>query len=264
MLGSIISIINSLISRLRIHFLRSYFQETSVRFLERRGIKLYTYEDLDYLIDCGHVSIDNRGRLVWKEVCVHRYGIIQLNKSKYFIGSFRNRYPFLKCYADFLKGLRMEEYSSLYFHSYPYAGSFNIFHLIVEGILPIIAENKVISVPQTSEFGRSLYKEFGVNFIERNFTVAKVNNLTTVGRVDSVLGIGNLKCVFVSRLGERRTYRNYKVLIELLESLNIQVVDFKYETVESRKKLLANTDILIGEYGAGFLKKRLTSSRNTI
>jgi capsular polysaccharide biosynthesis protein len=154
-----------------------------------------------------------------------------------------------------------------------YSKSFNLFHFLTDTLIPNLPSDKSqkhlsnLIPPIKNTFQKDFFKLLN---IENNIEVVdpiKVKNLILNKRMSKwncasydlfrknfnfKLDINtNVKIIYVSRENAKRSFKNEDFLLNFLKSYNISVIDFSTISLSQRIELLADTNVLMGQYGAG-------------
>ena len=211
---------------------------------------------------------------IFHNVIVMEDGIVQFDKKTFFVSDRYVLYTIIRKLGRLRKVTPKAQLAKAFLMCGNYSNSFNFFHFLTDSIAPNynsdIANTQIpILLPVISNsFQNEILDKLNINNYIEVDTAIQVSSLRLNLRaskwsrnvyklVRSSLGVvdsnenANKKIIYATRSGSARNYKNEHVLIEFLKSYGAEVVDFSRISLDQRIKLLKETSILIGQYGAG-------------
>jgi hypothetical protein len=247
-----------------------YYKE----FVLNRGIKIYDFHLIDKLEEDFPNKINNGNDYVsFNNVTVFGEAFIRLDKNSFFIIDNYTYYELLKNLNHYKFLQPKLELEKAYLMLGMYSKSFNLFHFLTDTLIPNLPSDESqkhlpnLIPPIKNTFQKDFFKLLN---IENNIEVVapiKVKNLTLNKRLSKWectnydlfreklnfnLNINTaVKIIYISRKNAKRSFKNEDFLLKFLKPYNISVIDFSTITLSQRIEVLADTDILMGQYGAG-------------
>jgi len=253
---------------------RDSFYPFYKKFLLNRGFKIYDFHLIDNLIKDfpEKVNIGN-DYVSFNSVTVFGEAFIRLNKYSFFIVDNYAYYELLKNLSHYKFRKPKLELEKAYLMLGMYSKSFNLFHFLTDTLIPNLPSDESqkhlpnLIPPIKNTFQKDFFKLLK---IENNIEVVapiKVKNLILKKRLSKWecsnydlfreklnfnLNINTaVKIIYVCRKNAKRSFKNEDFLLKFLKPYNVSFIDFSTITLSQRIELLADTNILIGQYGAG-------------
>lgn len=254
--------------------IRDTFYPKYKEFVLDRGINIYNFHLVDKLakeypekinIGSDYVSFNN--------VTVFGEGFIRLSERSFFIIDNYAYYELLKDLSYYKFEQPNTELEKAYLMLGMYSRRFNLFHFLTDALIPNLPCDESqkhlpnLIPPISNTFQKDALKLLDIESNIEVSTPIQVRYLMLKKRLSKwectsydlfreklnfdARSNTSEKIVYITRKNARRSFENEDFLLEFLESYNVIVIDFARISLSQRIELLADTDILIGQYGAG-------------
>lgn len=255
-------------------FRDSFYPWYSSFILKMLGIKLF---HSDQIIDLQKlypekIKIVDNGAFLYN-VIIFENGIIRISKNDFYIKDYYWYYLFyshLRIYLGKINSTQILHKATFMVGSF--SKTFNFFHFLTDSLLTNMGESMNIKqyIPIISDiknkFQEDLLDLMGIDkYIEisngpifcKELHIADYHNKFNKTKTELIrkklVNKGNVsnKVIYVSRLGNRRGFKNENDIQKFLIERGVEIVNFSNLNLIERQVLLSHTKILIGQYGAG-------------
>ena len=253
-------------------------------YLESKGLKIYSFQNLNKMcLEAPNDLLVTEDIIAFKDAVLFANGTVRFGRNFYFIPDYRGYFDLLSCYADMKNSKPIRTGETRIVMLGMFAQFFNVFHLLTDSILPNLSDQNLnpITYPAHNEFHEELYRFFGIPGSSASEFPIALDQIVFRRRqtkwdrsqykyVFSKYGIRNehpmnpQKKIYISRSGQKRAFNNEAELEECLKLVGVEVVDFTKLSLSDRRELLANTKLLVGQYGAGLTNMLFLNERATV
>lgn len=253
---------------------RDSFYPYYKKFLTNRGYKIYDFHLINKLAKDFPDKINIGDAYVcFNNVTVFGEAFIRLDKKSFFIIDNYTYYELLKNlrrYKSMIPKLELEE---AYLMLGMYSKSFNLFHFLTDTLIPNLPSDNTkkhipnLIPPIINTFQKDFFKLLNIKNNIEVLNPINVKNLILNKRLSKWNSTSydlfrknfnfklkvntDFKIIYISRKNAKRSFKNEDFLLNYLKPYNISVIDFSAISLNQRIELLADTNILIGQYGAG-------------
>jgi hypothetical protein len=218
------------------------------------------------------IKIVGNGALLYS-VIVFENGIIRISKNVFYIKDYYWYYLFfshIRTYLGKIKTTKTLDKATFMVGSF--SKTFNFFHFLTDSLLTNMSETMNVKqyVPIISDIKNTFQEELlDLMNIDDYLEISKgpifckelhiadyhnkFNSKKTKLIRKKLLNNGKVanKIVYISRLGNRRSFKNERDIQKFLQERGVEIVDFSNLNLKERQNLLSKTKVLIGQYGAG-------------